>query len=240
MDSQKTVAFILEFIQEVADFKSYIHKYYHDGVNKIIGLGNRHLFKVYIQDDNNNYGWPIMCYMKHVTNSSWLLPSRPTKLQKENAEGQLQIPTSDPKLVPLKLVWKNVQVNPLKKNIKEIVKASKNGKRGFIKNKITKFVEFWRYNLAQNRRYSIDMARMKQRSSTLDNLSLYSEATMIIGGPPTPIYLTPSAHWWPADNPLLLQYVVDMYSRVVYIHSLAARRQHIVDYNPATKYILWL
>jgi hypothetical protein len=33
MDFQKTMAFIPEFVQEVADFKSYVKDYHHDGIN---------------------------------------------------------------------------------------------------------------------------------------------------------------------------------------------------------------
>ena len=38
MDSQKTTAFIPELVQEVADFKKFLHSYQHNGANKLITL----------------------------------------------------------------------------------------------------------------------------------------------------------------------------------------------------------
>jgi len=58
MDSQKTVVFILEFAQEVANFKSYIKDFHHewmnDGINKIVGLSDKHLFKFYVEEDGDD------------------------------------------------------------------------------------------------------------------------------------------------------------------------------------------
>ena len=42
-----------EFIQEVADFKSFIHGNQSSGAPHLIGLGEMHLFKSYVDDD----GW---------------------------------------------------------------------------------------------------------------------------------------------------------------------------------------
>ena len=62
MDSQKTTAFIHELVQEVADFKKFLQGYQHDGANKLIGLGEMHLFKFYVEEKGNDMGWPvIMC-----------------------------------------------------------------------------------------------------------------------------------------------------------------------------------
>ena len=49
-----------EFIQEVADFKSFIHGYQSRGAARLIGLGEMHLFKFYVDND----GWPVMRYKK--------------------------------------------------------------------------------------------------------------------------------------------------------------------------------
>ena len=49
MDFQKTIAFIPELVEEVADFKKFLHRYQHDGANKLIGLGEMHLFKFYVE-----------------------------------------------------------------------------------------------------------------------------------------------------------------------------------------------
>ena len=50
MDSQKTTAFIPELVQEVAYFKKFLHGYQHDGTNKLIGFGEMHLFKFYVEE----------------------------------------------------------------------------------------------------------------------------------------------------------------------------------------------
>ena len=62
MDYQKTTAFILKLVQEVADFKKFLHGYRHDGANKLIGLGEMHLFKFYVEHKGDNMGWPVMRY----------------------------------------------------------------------------------------------------------------------------------------------------------------------------------
>ena len=62
MDSQKTTAFILELVQEVADFKKFRQGYEYDGANKLIGLGKMHLFKFYVEETGDDMGWPVMQY----------------------------------------------------------------------------------------------------------------------------------------------------------------------------------
>ena len=62
MDSQKTTTFISELVQEVADFKKFLHGYQHDGANKLIGLGEMHLFKFYVEEKGDDMGWPVMHY----------------------------------------------------------------------------------------------------------------------------------------------------------------------------------
>ena len=62
MGSQKTIAFIPKLVQEVADFKKFFHDYQYDGTNKLIGLGEMHLFKFYVEEKGDNMGWPIMRY----------------------------------------------------------------------------------------------------------------------------------------------------------------------------------
>ena len=51
-----------ELVQEVADFKKFLNGYQHDGANKLIGLGEMHLFKFYVEEKGNDMGWPIMRY----------------------------------------------------------------------------------------------------------------------------------------------------------------------------------
>ena len=62
MDSQKTTAFIPELVQEVADFKKFLHGYQHNGANKLIGLGEMHLFKFYVEEKGDDMDWPVMRY----------------------------------------------------------------------------------------------------------------------------------------------------------------------------------
>ena len=62
MDSQKTTAFMPELMQEVANFKKFLNGYQHDGVNKLIGLGEMHLFKFYVEEKGDDMGWPVMRY----------------------------------------------------------------------------------------------------------------------------------------------------------------------------------
>ena len=62
MDSQKTTTFIPELVQEVADFKKFLHGYEYDGASKLIGLGEMHLFKFYVEENGDNMGWLVMHY----------------------------------------------------------------------------------------------------------------------------------------------------------------------------------
>ena len=78
MDLQKPVVFIPELVQEVANFKSYVQDFYHDGTNKLSGLGNMHLFKFYVKEDGEDRGWPVMRYkVLHISSldypSLWFL-----------------------------------------------------------------------------------------------------------------------------------------------------------------------
>ena len=66
MQSQD-LSFMPEFIQEVADFKSFIHGYQSSGAMRLIGLGEMHLFKFYVDDD----GWPVMKYKKSAVDAQW-------------------------------------------------------------------------------------------------------------------------------------------------------------------------
>ena len=62
IDSQKTIVFILEVLQEVANFKKFIHGYQHNGANKLIGLREMHLFKFYVEEKGDDMGWRVMHY----------------------------------------------------------------------------------------------------------------------------------------------------------------------------------
>ena len=62
MDSQKTTVFIPELIQEVANFKKFLHDYEYDGANKLIGLGEMHLFKFYVEENGDDMDWSVIHY----------------------------------------------------------------------------------------------------------------------------------------------------------------------------------
>ena len=67
MESQE-LSFLPEFIQEVGDFKSFVKGYLCSGATRLIGLGEMHLFRFYVESDGN----PVMKYKKSAVDSSWL------------------------------------------------------------------------------------------------------------------------------------------------------------------------
>ena len=67
------LSFMPEFIQEVADFKSFIHGYQSSGATHLIGLGEMHLFKFYVDDDS----WPVMKCKKSAVDAQWQFLKRP-------------------------------------------------------------------------------------------------------------------------------------------------------------------
>ena len=69
MQSQE-LSFMPKFIQEVADFKSFICSYQSSGVAHLIGLREMHLFKFYVKND----GWPNIRYKKSVVDAHRLSP----------------------------------------------------------------------------------------------------------------------------------------------------------------------
>ena len=76
INSEKTVAFIPEVVQEVADFKNYISDFHHEGGNAIEGHDEMHLFKFYVVEDMEDAGWPVMRYKKRSSDPSWLPPGK--------------------------------------------------------------------------------------------------------------------------------------------------------------------
>jgi hypothetical protein len=56
---------MLEFVQEVTDFKSYIHGYQCKVATRLIGLGQIHFLKFYV----NLEGWPVMKYKESVVDN---------------------------------------------------------------------------------------------------------------------------------------------------------------------------
>ena len=88
MQSQD-LSFISEFIQEVADFKSFIHGYQSSGAVCLIGLGEMHFFKFYVDND----GWLVMRYKKSAVDEQWLpLKRPPVQLWIANGDGGPKLP----------------------------------------------------------------------------------------------------------------------------------------------------
>jgi len=194
MDSQKTVAFIPEFVQEVADFKAYVKDFHHDGVNRLVGLGELHLFKFYLEEGGDDIGWPVMRYKKRATDSSWLPPGPAVKMWTADDRGRPRLPTGDPRPVPYKPLWGIVDVNHNRRNVeKELARAGECiEKRTFIKNGIAKFIDFWKSGMARNRKYSEDMAGYVlywERLLNIISAPLPSAPNMLVEG------FWPISHW---------------------------------------------
>ena len=95
MQSQ-VLSFMPEFIQKVVEFKSFICGYQSSGVAHLIGLGEMHLFKFYVDDD----GWPVMRYKKSTIDAQWLPVNRPfVQLWIAKGDGGPKLPQGSPKKV---------------------------------------------------------------------------------------------------------------------------------------------
>jgi hypothetical protein len=93
------LAFILEFIQEVVDFKEFIRGFQSTGAAILIGLGEIHLFKFYIDND----GWPVIRYKVSAVDAQWLSHNKPPIcLWKKDDASQPRLPQGTLKPVPFK------------------------------------------------------------------------------------------------------------------------------------------
>ena len=71
IESQELL-FMLEFIQEVGDFKSFVKDYQCSGSARLIGLREMHLLRFYVDSD----GIPIMNFKMSAVDSKWLLSDK--------------------------------------------------------------------------------------------------------------------------------------------------------------------
>jgi hypothetical protein len=95
MDSQKTVAFIPELVQEVADFKKYMKDFHHDGVNALTGLGEMHIFKFFVEADGDDRGWPVMRYKVHFSfDAAYMLCRCLVSCRRSSLEERLHVPAA--------------------------------------------------------------------------------------------------------------------------------------------------
>ena len=130
-----------EFVQEIVDFKSFIQGYICDGVDRLVGLGEMHLFKFYIDEE----WWPVMRFKELEVHAHWLPRDKPTiRLWKEDADGKPMIPCGLPNPVPFRQLWGDEVPSSTGNRDKARKKVSKAFvKRLFIKGGILGYIEFW-------------------------------------------------------------------------------------------------
>jgi hypothetical protein len=67
-------SFILQFIQEILDFKSWVNGYLSNGPNVLVGRTEMHLFWFFI----NEVRWLVIQYKVSFTNALWNPKDGPT------------------------------------------------------------------------------------------------------------------------------------------------------------------
>ena len=88
MESQE-LSFLSEFIQEVGDFKSFVKGYLCSGASRLIGLGEMHLFRFYVESDRN----PVMKYKISAVDSNWLPCDTTSRcLWNKDSSGRVKLP----------------------------------------------------------------------------------------------------------------------------------------------------
>jgi hypothetical protein len=134
-------------IQEVADFKSFIQGYQSSRAAHLIGLGEMHLFKFYV--DINDV--PIMKYKKSVVNVQWLPQNRPpVRLWKVDTDGRPKLPVGYPKLVPFKPMWGSEvpkQTGNPETARKKAKKATET--KNFMKSELQKYIDYWKNGMSK-------------------------------------------------------------------------------------------
>jgi hypothetical protein len=97
---------------------------------------------------------------KRSTDNSWLPPGPAVRMWRADRSGRPRIPEGDPDPVPYKPLWGEVEVNPTKCNTeKKMLRASESiEKKGFIINRIAKYIQYWRSGMARNARYAAKMS----------------------------------------------------------------------------------
>jgi hypothetical protein len=140
MKSQE-LSFMPEFVQEVADFKTFVEGYLIDGADVLVGLGNMHLFKFYVDES----GWPVMRFKEFAVDQHWLPRNKPAiRLFKADADGNPKIPSGIPNPVPFKNLWGGEIVASTGNQDKAREQVSKNlVKKSFLKGGIQGYIEFW-------------------------------------------------------------------------------------------------
>ena len=140
MQSQE-LSFMPEFVQEIADFKSYIKGYQCDGATRLIGLGDMHLFKFYVDSD----GWPVMRWKKSAVDTEWQPQNKPAiRLWKEDDNGRPLLPSGPLDPVPFKHMWGSEVPSTTGNQEKARESAAKaTERRTFMMLGIRKYIEYW-------------------------------------------------------------------------------------------------
>ena len=112
-----------EFIQEVVDFKSFIHGYQSNGATCLIELGEMHPLSSM---------WPIMRYKKFSVDAQWQPLNKPSvRLWVANGDGSPKLPQGSPRPVPFKPMWGSEVLNSTGNQVKAqetVAKATENKK----------------------------------------------------------------------------------------------------------------
>ena len=134
------LSFMPEFIQEVGDFKTFVQGFLCSGTAHIIGLGEMHLFKFYVDSDRVS----VMKFKKSGIDSNWLPSDRPSCcLWKKDCRGQALLPPGCPKPDPFKPVWGSKVLNPTGNQEKATEKARKaTVNKGFILSGLEKQIQY--------------------------------------------------------------------------------------------------
>jgi hypothetical protein len=84
---------------------------------------------------------------KRSTDNLWLPPGLAVKMWRAGESGRPHIPEGDPKPIPYKPLWGEVEINPAKRKAeKKVLRASESiEKKSFIINGIAKYIQYWRH-----------------------------------------------------------------------------------------------
>ncbi len=126
--------FILQLIQEILDFKSWVNGYLNASPNVFDGHTKMHLFRFFVGE----VGWPMMQYKVSPTDALWSPKGGPTiRLWKEDGTGRAKLLAKVPNLVPFCPIWGNDE-----QGVGE--------EERFIGNKISKYIEFWKLGMSKD------------------------------------------------------------------------------------------
>ncbi len=133
--------FILQLIQEIPDFKSWVQGYLKDGLEVLIGHTDMHLFQFFVDSTR----WLVMQYKVFPIYAMWSpKDGLAIQLWKSNDQGHPKLPIGIPKHVPSRPIWGN--------DASKLIE-----KENFINNGISKYLEFWKLNILKDEMYARTM-----------------------------------------------------------------------------------